>query len=132
MRNDTKSLQEKNRHQGKLLQIARAYYQFGKEYKSYFDIINYFLTAPERIFPEHLKSQIDEHGDRILSVIDSIIEEGLQKKEINGYRARELSIMIWSHIHGFLQFKKLQDTILKKEDYEKLFEKSITHLVESI
>ncbi len=118
--------------QKSLQSIARAYFTFSSEYKSYFDIINYFLTAPERLFPEHLKSQVDLHGDRILSIIDGVIEKGIKKGEIQKASPRELSIMLWSNIHGYLQLKKLQDTILKDEDYGDLFDKTVDRLIEGI
>lgn len=116
----------------KLKNISRAYYRFAHEYKSYFDILNYFLTAPERIFPENLKSRIDMHGDLILSVIDEVAEEGTKKGELSIENPREFSIMLWSQIHGYLQLNKLQDTVLKGRDFEKLFDTTVDRLIASV
>ena len=116
----------------KLKSISLAYYRFAHKHKSYFDILNYFLTAPERIFPENLKSRIDMHGDRILSVIDTVLEEGSKKTELSIDNPREISIMLWSQIHGYLQLNKLQDTVLKGQNFEKLFNSTVDRLIKSV
>ena len=116
----------------KLKNIALAYLRFSTEYKSYYDILNYFITAPDRIFPEHLKSRIDTHGDRILTLVDKILEEGTRAGELNVSNPREYSLILWVHVHGFPQLRKLQDTLLRGKDFDRLFASSISHLLESI
>ena len=116
----------------RLKSIALAYLSFTTKYKSYFDILNYFITAPNTIFPENLKSRIDTHGDRILSVVDTVLQEGCAAGELKCENPREFSLIFWVHVHGFPQLRKLQDTVLKGKDFETLFTSSINHLLEGI
>jgi len=43
-------------HEEKLIRIAKAYHNFSEEQKSYFDIINYFLSSPIVFFEPNLKN----------------------------------------------------------------------------
>jgi len=112
--------------------IADAYFEFSETYKDYFDILNYFLTSPERLFPANLKQQIDGHGNRILSILDDVIQWGMERKEIAVATPRHVSIMFWSAIHGYLQLKKLRETILHSVDYRTLYRENVNRFIESI
>jgi AcrR family transcriptional regulator len=74
-----------------------------------------FFFAPE------LKERIDEHGNKILSVVRGIIEEGIRKRVFREVNAMKHAIVLWSTLHGLIQFKKLRNTILHKENFEKLY-----------
>jgi len=116
----------------KLKMISRAYMEFSEKHKNYFDIINYFLSSPEMIFPDNLKYQIDKHGDMILSVLDKVIMDGVDDNVFVSDRPRENSLMLWSLIHGLIQFKKLKATVLDGIDYESLYEKSVDQYIKSL
>jgi AcrR family transcriptional regulator len=120
------------KHNDKLIQIALAYYKFSKEQKEYFDIINYFLSSPIVFFEPNLKNQVDMSGRKILMVISEIVLDGISHgvfKEDNPYK---FSIMFWGTIHGLLQFKKLEKTVLGNEDHEQLYNYSVAKLINSI
>jgi len=108
-----------------LTKIAEAYFDFTIEHKNYFDIINYFLTSPRILFPKKLKDKVDEHGNKILSILDNVIISGIEAKTFKEENPRQISILFWSSLHGFLQFKKLTETILNKENYKTLYFKSV-------
>jgi AcrR family transcriptional regulator len=104
-----------------LRRIALAYLNFTEENKNYFDVINYFLSSPDIFFAPELKERIDEHGNKILSVVRGIIEEGIRKRVFREVNAMKHAIVLWSTLHGLIQFKKLRNTILHKENFEKLY-----------
>ena len=97
-------------HEEKLSQIAKAYYNFSEEQKSYFDIINYFLSSPIVFFESNLKNQIDMSGRKLLLVIQNIVADGVQQGFFNEEDPGKFSIMFWGTIHGLVQFKKLEHT----------------------
>ncbi|MBN2539395.1 MAG: TetR/AcrR family transcriptional regulator [Deltaproteobacteria bacterium] len=115
----------------KLERVALAYMDFSEEYRKYFDIINYFLTSPEIVFPPSLKSRVDEHVNRILSVVEDILKKGISK-DADDRDIRRLAVVFCSSLHGMLQFKKLQNTVLQGEDFRDLYLSSFDCIVRSV
>lgn len=110
----------------KIRRIALAYLKFSEAYKSYFDIINYFLTLPKTIFSVDLKSQIDERGNDSISILTDAVREGIEKGLFKPVDPRRQAIILWSAMHGMIQLKKLEKTILAKDEHQSLY----TELVE--
>ena len=119
-------------HIEKLTQIALAYYRFSKDKKDYFDIINYFLSSPIVFFELDLKNKIDMSGHKILMVIREIVLDGISQGVFNEDDPYKFSIMFWGTIHGLLQFKKLEKTVLGNENHEQLYHYSVKKLISSI
>ncbi|MDO9516067.1 MAG: TetR/AcrR family transcriptional regulator [Syntrophales bacterium] len=114
----------------KLERMALAYLDFSEEHRKYFDIMNYFLAAPEILFSSRLKSRVDKHAKRILSVIESVLKEGVLK-ETDEREIRRLAIVFCSTLHGMLQFKKFQNTVLQDEDFRDLYRYSCGCIITS-
>ena len=57
----------------KVVGIAFSYIDFSHNFKDYFDIINYFLSTPELLFPPAIKSRIDKTAGKILKVLVDVI-----------------------------------------------------------
>lgn len=110
----------------KIRNIALAYLRFSEEYKSYFDIINYFLTLPKTIFSLDLKNQIDERGNGSISILTEAFREGIETGLFKKVDPRRQAIILWSALHGMIQLKKLEITILAKDNHQSLY----TELVE--
>ncbi len=105
--------------------IARAYNSFSVENKRYFDVINYFLSPSDVIFPPHLKTEIDHHGNRILSLVVGVIERGVREGVFEAPSPKRCAIVMWATIHGLIQFRKLRDTILRDENFDELYRYSV-------
>jgi AcrR family transcriptional regulator len=105
--------------------IARMYNSFSIENKRYFDVVNYFLSPSDIIFPPHLKTEIDHHGNRILSLVVEVIERGVHEGIFEAENPKRCAIMLWATIHGLIQFRKLRDTILRDEDFDELYRYSV-------
>jgi len=105
--------------------IARVYNDFSIENKKYFDVINYFLSPSDIIFPPHLKSEIDLHGNRILSLVVDVIERGVREGAFVAENPKRCAVVMWATIHGLIQFRKLRDTILRGEDFDALYRYSV-------
>ena len=127
-----KSLVRVNRPEDRLKTIARVYFDFSRENKDYFDIINYFLSSPGVLFSENLKGQIDQRGNRVISLLVSAVEAGIASGDFREVDARKFAMMFWAALHGLILFKKLKTTMLRGEDYHALVSYSVDYLVNSL
>ncbi|WDP91339.1 MAG: TetR/AcrR family transcriptional regulator [Desulfobacter sp.] len=116
----------------KLRHIALAYFDFTETQKEYFNVINYFLSASKVFFQKDLKLRIDLSASRILEIIQEIIISGQQDGLFADEDAEKFSIMFWGTLHGLLQFKKLEHTALKNQNYKEIYDYSVTKLIQAI
>ena len=116
----------------RLRAIAGVYLDFSREKKDYIDIINYFLASPKVFFAPGLKEQIDEQGNKVISVIVETINLGISHGEFKDVDARRFALMFWAALHGLVQFKKLKTTILAGEDYHELLVYSVDYLIDGL
>ncbi|MFO7666757.1 MAG: TetR/AcrR family transcriptional regulator [Desulfobacterales bacterium] len=117
---------------GKLRSAARVFLKFSKENKDYFDIINYFLSAPEQIFTPNLKDQVDQHGNKVISLVEEILSEGVKSRVFKQIDSRRYSILFWATLYGLTNFKKLKNTILKGDNFNNLFEYSVDNFISNL
>ena len=116
----------------KLIQAAKAYCRFSVEHKNYFDIINYFLSSSTVFFKPDLKNRIDQSGYKILSVIRKIVEKGIEKGQFKQTDSEKYTILFWATIHGVLQTRKMEATLLKDNGFDGLFEYSVNQLIHTL
>jgi len=114
----------------RLERIALAYFDFSEEHRKYFDIMNYFLASPDTVFSFRLKSRVDKHVNRILSVVETALKEGALGN-MNEREVRRMAIVFCATLHGMLQFKKLQSTVLQDEDFRGLYRYSLRCIITS-
>lgn len=110
----------------KLEQMALAYLEFSQQHRKYYEIFNYFLTSPEVVFPPHLKEMIDDHGSRVLSLIEGVLNDIFPAGALDPRTLHRVALVLWSNLHGMLQFRKLQSTILRGEDFRELYLYTVT------
>ena len=116
----------------KIRAIAMAYLQFSEERKNYFDIINYFLTSPETIFSPELKSEIDEHGDASIAMMTLAVQEGIDAGLFKSVDPKRQAIILWAAFNGMIQLKKLQKTILAKNEYISLYGEIVDRFLDGL
>lgn len=116
----------------KIRAIAMAYLQFSEEHKNYFDIINYFLTSPETIFSPELKSEIDEHGDASIAMMTLAVQEGIDAGLFKPVDPKRQAIILWAAFNGMIQLKKLQKTILAKNEYISLYGEIVDRFLDGL
>jgi AcrR family transcriptional regulator len=112
--------------------IAAAYYRFSEAQKNYFDIINYFLSSPTVFFETELKNQIDMSGHKILGIIRDIVRNGVELRDFIEPDPEKFSILFFGTLHGLLQLKKLEKTILENENHMEIYAYSVGKLMDSI
>ena len=113
--------------------MATAYRQFSKHEKNYFDVINSFLSAPDIILSADLKTRIDTHGNKILGHVRSSLEEGMARGEFRGdLSVRESAVAFWGMLHGLVQFRKLQDTIIESRQFRHYFDYAVENFLISL
>lgn len=118
--------------EGRLKAIADAYLKFSQADKNYFDIINYFLSSPEVVFAPNLKEQVDQHGNRILAVVEGAIASGVENGRFRSVELRKNAVLFWATLHGVIQFKKLQNTILKGVSHQDLYAHAVDEFIDQL
>jgi TetR/AcrR family transcriptional regulator len=116
----------------KIRKLASVYLRFSEDHKNYFDIINYFLTSPEPIFSPELKAKIDEHGKDSLFFLAEAIREGIQGGLFKTGDPRRQAIILWSTLHGIIQMKKLEKTILADINYQSLYAEAVEQFIDGL
>ena len=104
--------------------------RFSNDQKNYFDIINYFLSAPQIIFSPDIKQRIDSCGVKILSLLADIIENGISRGRFKPMASEKCAVMFWAALHGLIQIKKLQPTVLKESSHRDVYCYSVERLIE--
>lgn len=105
----------------KLRAMATTYLNFSQDHKKYYDLFNYFISTPAVFFPRQLKTRIDKHGGKILAMVEMVIKEGISNNEFECADILNCALGFWGMLHGLLQFRKLQNTIYKYEDFDELY-----------
>jgi len=104
--------------------IAMAYFHFYEKHREYFEIINYFLTAPRVAFPDELKDRIDMQGGRILRIVETALESWTGVAAGDPQTGR-LALLFWASLNGVLQLRKLQRTILRTVELPDLYRSGV-------
>ena len=115
-----------------LYAAAMVYLAFSRDQLRYFDVINYFLSAPEVLLSPELKSRVDEKSRGILSAIADIIAAGVTAGALRPMDTDEAAILFWGSIHGLIQFRKLEATALSGQSHETLFSHTVGHLLDGL
>lgn len=108
-----------------LRKIARAYLTFSEEGKDYFDILNFFLSSPGTVFEPGLKRQIDEHASQVLNILVTAIDSGMQQGVFHTTHPRRHAVILWATLHGLIQFRKMEATLLPGEDFDRLYNQAV-------
>ena len=116
----------------KLAAVAMAYRQFSRTQKDYFTVINHFLSSPEPALADHLKHKIDRHGEKILMLVVTIVEEGCAGREMSCEDPRRFCLMFWGAINGIIQLQKIEHTIFSGKDHFSLYQHTVETLINSI
>lgn len=114
----------------KLRAMGLAYLDFSERHRKYFDVINYFLVSPKVIFSPVLKSRVDEHAAPIIA----LVEEALRGSKSVRYaeNLRHCAFVFSSGVHGLLQFKKLQETVIKGEEFRTFYLSCLDMIIDSL
>lgn len=112
--------------------MARAYLDFSRREANYFEIINYFLAAPEVLFTESVKRQIDAHGRRILQEVADTIERGTAAGLFRALPPYRTAVIFWGLLHGLLPFRKMRETLLRGEDHRGLLQHAVEQFLASL
>jgi len=116
----------------KLSAIAQAYYTFSDEHKNYFDVINCFLSSSTVFFQSDQKQKIDQSGNKSLLIIKDVVINGVKQGVFKEDSPRNFSIMFWATLHGLIQMKKLQTTLLENDSHEQLYTYSVQKLIQTL
>jgi AcrR family transcriptional regulator len=111
---------------------AEAYQRFSETHSEYFNVINYFLSAPQVFFSEAVNQSIDSKAAGILAEIADIVREGAAEGRFEEPHPGSFAVFFWASLHGILQVRKLRGTILENNDFSAFYQYSVERLIESI
>lgn len=116
----------------RLHNIAQAYLNFSREHKNYFDVINYFLSAADVIFTPEIKQQIDQHGNRILLVVQEALQEGVDQGQFGTIDVRRQALLFWVILHGLVPFRKMQATLIADDSLAALYRFAVDSFINGL
>ena len=117
----------------KLRRAAGAMLAFSRENRDYYDVINCFLSASQVLFEASLKTEIDRHGTRIIALISRLVAAGQQRGAFaERCDARQFAVLFVAAVHGLIQYRKLETTVLQGIGFDQLFAAAVDHLVGSL
>jgi AcrR family transcriptional regulator len=116
----------------KIRNIAQAYWRFSDKQKNYFDVVNYFLSSPEPIFSPDLKKQVDERGNESLLILADVIAAGVRDGVFRNLDPKRQAIVLWGALHGMIQLKKLDKTILSAENHHSLYREAVERFLDAL
>ena len=90
------------------------------------------MTAPKTVFSPELKNKIDAHGNVSISTLADAISEGIDSGHFKAVDPRRQAIILWSAFNGIIQLKKLQKTILAKDEYKSLYIESLERFLDGL
>jgi AcrR family transcriptional regulator len=115
-----------------LRSMAMAYYDFSREHKDYFDIINYFLSSPSILLRPELKQDVDQRMAKILSFINTTISRGVDGGVFKTHVKESHGVLWLAALHGLMQFRKFETTIFKGISHGRLYSRAVEHLLDGI
>lgn len=108
---------------------AGVYLEFSRDQLRYFDVINYFLSAPEILLSPELKHRVDEKSGDILRAIARIITAGVDDGSLRPVDPAESAILFWGAIHGLVQFRKFEAATMGGLPHASVFTRAVDHLL---
>jgi AcrR family transcriptional regulator len=117
----------------KLRRAASAMLAFSREQRDYLDVINCFLAAPQVLFAPSIKVKVDRHASRVIEMIARLVAQGqVQGRFAAHVDARGFAILFLGAVHGLVQYRKLEATVLQGTPFEQVFCAAVDHLVDSL
>ncbi len=116
----------------RLRKIAAAFLSFSADHGEYYDFLDNFISAPDIIFPEPIKTRIDNHGYTLLIPIVQALEAGIESGIFRPVDSRQYALMLLGQLHGLIHFRKLQDTVLRRYSFKELYENSVDNYISGL
>lgn len=116
----------------RLRSMAMAYYDFSRDHKDYFDIINYFLSTPNILLSSDYKQRVDQRTERILAFINATLSQGVNERVFGEHAEESHGVLLLASFHGLMQFRKFETTIFKGIPHRKLYSRAVGHLLDGI
>lgn len=116
----------------RLLSMAMAYYDFSRDHKDYFDIINYFLSSPKILLSSDLKQRVDQQIENILAFINATLAQGVGAGTFKEHAQESRGVLMLAAFHGLMQFSKFETTIFKGISHRTLYNRAVGHLLDGM
>lgn len=126
------SLAVAGKPKARLKSMALAYYDFSREQKDYFEIINYFLSAPQVLLSSDLKRRVDQKTGKILDLIKDVILQGVEEGSFREIDPGNCGILLLAAFHGLMQFRKFESTLFEGASHREIYSRAVDHLLDGM
>jgi len=116
----------------RLRSMAMAYYDFSRDQKDYFDIINYFLASPKILLSSEFKQRVDQRTEKILMFINATLAQGVDKGVFGEHAQESHGVLLLAAFHGLMQFRKFETTIFRGISHRTLYSRAVGHLLDGM
>ncbi len=82
----------------RLRSMAMAYYDFSRNHKDYFDIINYFLSSPTILLSSDLKQRVDQRTEKILEFINATLTQGVDEEALGEHAQESRGVLMLAEV----------------------------------
>jgi AcrR family transcriptional regulator len=117
-----------------LVNIAKTYYKFCKNYPDHYRVLNFIVNEHLnlKLAPE-LIEKIGEKTDTIFKIVSEVIKTGIQGGIFKPVDAWDITSLFWSNLHGIIQVQTSIDYLKSRNtDVETLVIKNIELIVSAI
>ena len=116
----------------RLRSMAMAYYDFSRDQKDYFDIINYFLASPKILLSSDFKQRVDQRTEKILMFINETLAQGVDEGVFEAYARESHGVLLLAAFYGLMQFRKFETTIFRGISHRTLYSRAVEHLLDGM
>lgn len=116
----------------KIKNIGRAINEFSEKNKMHFDFIDYFISSPQVIFPDDIKSRVDSYGNRVLMPVINAIESGIETGIFRKVDSRIFALIFLGNLQGIIHFKKVKDTLMKNYKFDEIFKSTVENFINGL
>jgi AcrR family transcriptional regulator len=118
--------------EAKLSAMASVYLRFSESHSNYFEILNHFLSTPRVMLSPELKARVDRRVAEILSLVAGAVSEGVDAGRFGRRNAVREAAILWATLHGLIQLRKMQATVLRGENPVSLYEYAVERYIQSL
>ncbi|MCG6909874.1 MAG: TetR/AcrR family transcriptional regulator [Deltaproteobacteria bacterium] len=115
-----------------LTSMAMAYYNFSREQKDYFDVINYFLSSRDILLSPDLKQRVDAKIGEILAQIESVLSRMRTGQDGGTSGLESRGALFLAALHGLMQLQKFENTVFKGMPHRELYRGAVKNLIKGL
>ncbi len=117
----------------RLSAIAGAYFRYYREYPGYYKISSvHNIGQKDFLQTSDMQEQLNKQANYILSHIESVLQEGIEKKELEPMNTWQTTTALWGMLDGILVLAEREHQNLIEGSIEDLFKQGLNILIHGL